>query len=76
MSTWQDEYERRLRRVVGVTDDSVAVSVDTEIEYMGGCETCAWEQTVIVVTAGRNTRQFTDLGDLMREVDGVDSDVE
>lgn len=42
MNSWQTEYERRLRRVAGVTDDSLTVRVETENEktWYGGCDTC------------------------------------
>lgn len=80
MSRWNDEYERRLRRVIGVTDDSVEVSVDTEFDrsWSGGCDTCGWydETVTITVSAGhgrdRKSRTFSELGELIRALDEVE----
>lgn len=68
MNAWEKEYERRLRRVAGVTDDTVQVYVDSRAWVNGGgCETCGSEAEVdITVWAGKVTRDFDDVGDLMR----------
>ena len=72
------EYERRLRRVCGVTDDTLNVTEDSETRYGGGCNTCAYEYTVIVVTVFSGdkdystakttvaTMEFSGMGKLMR----------
>lgn len=67
MNAWQKEYERRLRRVAGVTDDSVEAYVDARAWVTGGCETCGDNLGVdITVWVGRSYREFDDMGDLMR----------
>lgn len=60
---WKDEYERRLRRVAGVTDDTVDVYVDEDIvsgRDAGGCDTCGWgsDESSITVYAGDATKVF------------------
>ena len=45
MEAWEEEYHQRLRRVSGIEDDSIPVSVEvgqTEGYWTGGCETCSY----------------------------------
>jgi hypothetical protein len=85
MATWEQEYERRLRRVAGVTDDSLAVRVEVEAEreWSGGCETCGWYTETsfvnVYVGAGYNvvTRTFTGetaVAELMRALAEVEDE--
>jgi len=84
MATWMDEYHRRARRVVGVTDDTVEIIIETDIEETRGgrCETCFWTERNVKVEVAwrendgcRQSRTF-ELGELMRLVDAVDEDNE
>lgn len=75
---WKKDFERRLRRVVGVTDDTVDVyyTVEKENGYGGGCDTCGYgaddgRAYVSVSAGGSHYREFEDLGALMRELDEV-----
>lgn len=76
--SFQKEFERRLRRVAGQTDDTVDVSYEVEKEdgYGGGCDTCGYGRddgrAYVTVYAGYgHTREFEDLGEMMREMDAV-----
>lgn len=73
MNAWEKEYERRLRRVAGVTDDTVNVYVESRAWPIGGgCETCGFEAEVeIAVWAGNAHKDFDDIGALMRALAGV-----
>lgn len=48
--SFKEDYDRLLRRVCGVTDDTLKVTEDSDIRYGGGCETCAYEYQVVIVT--------------------------
>lgn len=81
--SFQEEFDQRLRRVCGVTDDSMTVTYreDERREYSGYCSTCAFEEIIkfIEVTVwadnGRNvyaTKRFDELGEMMRALDEVE----
>lgn len=83
--SFQDEFEKRLRRVCGVTDDSRTVTYRVETwSGFGGCETCgdngAKSEIEVRVYASETertaSRDFDDLGDLMRALDAVELDVQ
>lgn len=82
---WEKEYEQRLRRVVGVEDDSRAVWVDTDFEegYGGGCDTCDYgsDPGRVVITVcvrdgsspyGYARKEYSDMGQLLREMGEVE----
>lgn len=45
--SFKDEMDRRARRVLGVTDDSLMVDYNEEVDkYYGGfCDTCSYTET-------------------------------
>jgi hypothetical protein len=77
--SWRDEYDQRLRRVVGITDDSLPVIEDSETRWSGGCETCNFSYEVVVVQVfsdwKRGTvmaeKEFYDMGTLLAAMDKV-----
>jgi hypothetical protein len=87
MPSFSEEFDKRLRRVCGVTDDSRAVSYESEFEKSSfqGCDTCGYggdnDRTYVTVTvegpapanswSGRIYKEFGDLGELMRALDAV-----
>lgn len=76
MGSFSEEYDQRLRRVCGITDDTLSVNEDSKTVYGGYCETCAYEEQVIEITVldGRTkvaSRQFYDMGELVRAMDEV-----
>jgi hypothetical protein len=50
MGTFKEDYDKRLRRVCGVSDDSLKVVEDSETVYGGYCETCWYEDEFVTVT--------------------------
>lgn len=86
MTNFQEEYDKRLRRVAGVTDDSLKVETEldkTEGYWEGYCDTCQYynEGTTFVrirvyeeddhYTAVA-TKDFNDMGELIRALDAVE----
>lgn len=75
---FKEEYEARLRRLAGVTDDSLEVVVEDDTRYYGGCETCSWDETVffVKVLKGRNeharSEDYTGMGDIINAISEVD----
>lgn len=77
--SFQEEYEKRLRRVCGVTDDSLDVycSANAWTEY-SGCDTCGGGTNFDITVSVFESRKiiasttFTDLGDLIRALDAVE----
>ena len=65
--TWESEFERRLRRVAGVSDDSLPVSV--EGGEMGHCPTCV--DYYVTVQVGSATVGFESFISLMRAITDV-----
>lgn len=45
--SFKDEMDRRARRVLGVTDDSLMVDYNEEVDkyYSGYCDTCSYTET-------------------------------
>ena len=88
MSNFEEEYNKRLRRVAGITDDSVTVQVESgqeEGRWSGGCETCAFymegEPFVRIVELNSERypfraekASFSDMGELIRALDEVELD--
>lgn len=78
MGTFQEDMDKRLRRLCGVTDDSLKVTQDSKTISGGYCETCWYEDEVIEVAVfddqGKEvaSTQYYDLGDLMRALDEVE----
>lgn len=79
--TFKEEYEARLRRLAGVTDDSLPVSVEQDTVYYGGCETCSWEETVFYVKVRRNdwtwneharSENYTGMADIINAISEVE----
>jgi hypothetical protein len=66
--TWQEEFDRRLRRVAGVRDDTVPVVVDGG--ETGHCHTCA--DYYVSVDAGTASVGFESFFDLLNAVLAVD----
>jgi hypothetical protein len=83
--SFSEEFDKRLRRVCGVEDDTRSVSYEVEFDkaYFTGCDTCGYggddDRTYVTVTVmgednswrGQTSREFPDLGSLMRAVDDV-----
>lgn len=78
MGTFQEDMDKRLRRLCNVTDDSLRVTQDSKTIYGGYCESCWYEDEVIEVVVYNEdgselaSTQYYDLGDLMRELDEVE----
>lgn len=86
MPSFSEEFDKRLRRVCGVTDDSRTVSYENEFDksMFQGCETCGYggddDRTYVTVYVdgpdnkweGRVTKEFGDLGEMMRAMDAVE----
>lgn len=85
MSNFEEEYKKRLRRVAGITDDSVDIVVEsgtTEGGWSGGCETCDYfmegEPFVKIVAKSESWPfrsekvTFEDMGELIRALDAVE----
>ena len=78
MGTFKEEYDKRLRRLCGVTDDTLNVVEDSETVYGGYCETCWYEEEVVTVTVYDADhkqvakQQFYDASDLIRALDEVE----
>lgn len=68
MSGWKDEFDRRCRRLLGITDDSQRVSVETEYQYYS---TMTGGETSVVIRSGGAMREFMDMGDVIRALDEV-----
>lgn len=76
MGSFKEDYDKRLRRICGVTDDTLKVVEDSETVYGGYCETCAYEEDVIVVKVYKDgtvikREQFYDMGELIRAMDDI-----
>ena len=77
MGSFKEDYDKRLRRLCGVTDDTLRVSEDSETVYGGYCETCRYEEQVIIISVCNSDRvvigrrQFYDMGELVRAMDEV-----
>lgn len=82
--SFSTEFDQRLRRVCGVTDDSREVSYEAEFDAPAfeGCETCGYggdEGRSYVTVNVRGTedasyvyKEFADMGELMRALDAVE----
>jgi hypothetical protein len=72
--TWQAEYHRRLRRVVGVTDDTLAVTV--EGGETGVCHTCADYCVTVEVRSGDQrvvaSKEFDSFAAVLNAIMAVD----
>jgi hypothetical protein len=87
---FEEEYQRRLRRVGGVYDNSLKVWVESGEDdgyWSGGCETCefyidggpyvkVFVDSKISWEIKREIARFSDMGELIRELDSVDDDGE
>lgn len=72
MATWQDEFHRRCRRLLGVTDDSIPVYIDANTDPFWGCDTCGYGAVVTIeVGIGGSSKTYRDLGDLIRDLDDL-----
>jgi hypothetical protein len=90
MTTFQEDYERRLRALLKVPKDALDVFLDTSYEGGGpvGCDTCCdWADPSIALEArwrelspaGKRvarfaSRSFEELGELIRALDAVDDE--
>lgn len=85
MSNFEEEYKKRLRRVVGIFDDTVEIEVrsGTEDGYWDGfCETCEyWNEGEPFVKIYARTSEdsyltekasFRDMGELIRALDEIE----
>lgn len=82
--SFQKEFEQRLRRVIGLEDDSVDViyKLDESEPGWSGCDTCGYggdeaRSWVEVWAYDSKTKQgyskeFGDLGEMMRAMDAVE----
>jgi hypothetical protein len=81
MAKFSEEFDQRLRRVCGITDDSLKVWYESDFDAptFNGCDTCNYGGdegrsyiTVRVEDPNRYiVREFGDMGELMRELDAV-----
>lgn len=75
---FKEEYEARLRRLAGVTDDSRSVEVTIDGETGGGCDTCGYggsEVSIEIWVSGGGYRTYEGsgaFGDLMRDLQEVE----
>lgn len=75
---FKEEYEARLRRLAGVTDDTLPVEVVDAIVYGGYCETCSYEETVFYVRVSKGyneharSENFTGMGDIIAALSEVE----
>jgi hypothetical protein len=68
---WLAEFERRCRRVLGITDDTQPVEVEvttTHWSTMTGDETTVW------LIVGSERREFLWMGDLIQALDAVEDE--
>ena len=85
MSNFETEYYQRLRRVAGITDDSVQIELESgqnDGYWAGGCETCNFyiegEPYVKIVRIydgypySEDLKSFGDMGELIRALDAVE----
>lgn len=85
MRNFEDEYKKRLRRVAGITDDTVEIVVESGTEegiWSGGCETCAFYTEggpfvkIVAIYPKYPFRaervSYEDMGELIRALDAVD----
>jgi hypothetical protein len=85
--SFSEEFDKRLRRVCDVTDDNRVVRYEVEFEkaYFTGCDTCGYggddDRTYVTVHVegpegsqwrDRVSREFPDMGSLMRALDAVE----
>lgn len=72
MSAFQQKFEVRVRRLLGVTDDSQPVSIETNTGDMGGCNTCGYgAQEPIELRCAGELKSYWDLGTLISDLDKV-----
>lgn len=79
--SFQDEMDKRLRRLAGITDDEVRVVIreDVNVSSSGGCDTCDYGREAeysVEVTFYKGNQylkylSFYDLGALIRDLDSV-----
>lgn len=90
MTTFQEDYERRLRALLEVPTDALEVFIDTSYEGGGqvGCDTCGdWANPSIEIEArwrvlsptGKrvarfSSKSFEELGELIRALDEVEDE--
>jgi hypothetical protein len=68
---WKQKFDARCRRLLGVTDDSLAVHIYTNTDP-GGCETCGYgADEPIELSCGGSSKKYTDLGMLINDLDAV-----
>jgi len=86
MTNFNEEYEKRLRRVAGVTDDGLSVEIVLDVSegyWDGYCETCEyWNEgkpfarVRVFDPEERYTEvakiDFEDMGELIRALDAVE----
>lgn len=77
MGNFKEDYDKRLRRICGVTDDTLRVIEDSETVYYGYCETCRFTEEVITVKVYKNgqvisEREFDYMSDLIKELDEIE----
>lgn len=81
MSSFEEDYNKRLRRVAGLEDDTIEVRAASDSEdgyWEGYCETCQyWNEGKTFVKIQRmDTYEvlstFEDMGDLIRALDAVE----
>lgn len=70
-SAWKDEFDRRCRRLLGVTDDSLPVTVEMDYVWYS---TLTGGETSVEVECGRKRRLFPDMGDVIRALDDLPDD--
>jgi hypothetical protein len=70
VSGWRDEFERRCRRLLDLTDDSQPVEIETDYTYYS---TMTGGRTSVVIRCGSDSREFLDMGDVIRALDEVEA---
>jgi isopentenyldiphosphate isomerase len=65
---WKDEFDRRCRRLLGITDDTQRVSIDTEYHYWS---TMTGTETWVELRVGTERMRFDSMGEVIRALDEV-----
>lgn len=70
--TGNEIFEQKVRRALGITDDTIPVVITSETErYDTYCDTCEWSQVVFDVSVGT---AYTRIGGLGRFLDWLDAE--
>lgn len=74
--TGNEAFEQKVRRALGVTDDSIPVVILSEMErYDTHCDTCEWSQVEFDVTVGDAHRRIAGLHKFLDWLDAEEEEV-